>query len=305
MFTDDPGGGGGNPSLDDPPADPPSDDPPPDPPHDPTKSIWGETKVEWPEGFQEELKEENSLVPFVDKESGKINFSNLMKSYIHTKKSVGGDKLTPPTEHSSEEDKNEFFKKAIGWEPDKDKYEIKAGEESQLGEEFAGKLKEKAHSLKIPASAAQELLNFVDAESKQSLEGMTTKSVEQKNEGWEKLKKEWGNGYEGKVAAAKLLVNEKASEEFKTYLKDNGLSDDPMVFSFLANLAEEVYADAELDTGDRTSPNGMTPEEASKKINEIMNDKNHPYHSKKTPGHADAVKDMQKLFRAKRGQKSA
>ena len=308
MFADDLGGGGApdpNPSLDDPAPDPdPSPNPDPNPGPDPDKSIWKGLDVKWPEGYQEEMKEENSLVPFVNKETGEINFSGLMKSYVHTKKHVG-DKLAVPNEHASEEDRNEFFRKATGWEPDKDKYVLTPGEDSKVGPEFVTAFKETAHKLRIPAAAAAEMLKMVDSSSQSSLAQMGEKSVEAKNEGWDALKTEWGNAYPAKVQAAKQLVQEHGSEEFKTYLKENGLADDPRIFGFFSKIAGEVYAEADINTAGGRTPDGMTPDDAQKRINEVMADKNHPYHSKKIPGHADAVKDMRKLYLAKNGKKSA
>ena len=146
---------------------------------------------------------------------------------------------------------------------------------------------------------------FIDSSSQSSLSKMGEKATEAKNAGWEGLKKEWGNTYDSKVQAAKQLVQQHRSEDFKNYLKDNGLADDPRIFGFLSKIASEVYADADINTGGGRTPDGMTPEEATSKINEVMRDKNHPYHSKKVPGHQDAVTEMRKLFLAKRGQKSA
>ena len=322
MFFEGPGdGGGAPPPADPPPGDPPPSDPPPadpptllgtpkpgdPPPADPPaafdvqleKDIYGELsgKIKWPEGMDENLRGEKSLKNYIDKE-GTINTSTLLKSFVNAQKQVGQDRVRVPDEHSTEEEKIDFFKKVLGFEPDKEKYEVKANEKSPLKEEFVGAFKDMMHGLKLPHNTAQKVLDFFHTQAETSMKVVSDKSAETIKADLDALKVEWGEAYNRKVGSALTIIEKFGGETLTEYFNKTGLGNDTKLIKIFADIGETVFSEDVLKHRAKIDM-GMTPEEASREINTIMGDKEHPYNNRNHPGHKDASAKVLKLFEVK------
>lgn len=257
--------------------------------------VWGDRKINFPEGLDETLREEVLFKPFV-KDTGDFDYANLLKSYAHTKKAFGRDKLALPTDQSTPDEVNEFHQK-LGFEPDIDKYNIKADEKSILKDTFLDEFKAKAHENKIPVKTAQNLFDFMESITSEQVDKESIQNKLDQKEALEGLKKEWGEGYDKKMYLASRVVQEQGSEEFQTYLDKTPAGQDPQMFKFLAELGENIYKE-DAFSGEAKARYGWTPQEAKERINEVYADAKHPYNNVGDPRHHDAKKNMQKLFNA-------
>lgn len=266
----------------------------------PVSGIWDGIDVKFPDGFDEGLRAEPSLKPFVNKETGEFNMANVLKSYIHTKRQVGEDKVTLPKETSTQEEIEQFWEK-LGWTKDENAYEVKKPEESVLDDEFVSGFKNFAIENKLPKGIAQKMVQYFDGTAKAGLQKSAEMQKATITEGLQGLQTEWGQAYGVKLGSARRVLSEVVKDEkVLDMFKDPAVGSNPAVIKALAAIGEKLFKEDGFK-GDSTG-GLMTPEEASRQINQIMGDSAHAYNKPEHPAHKDAVKDMMKLYEMKRGR---
>lgn len=293
MSPDDPngGGGGGAPDLSTDPAPTTTTTTTTPPP----STIWGDTKVQWPEGFDETLKEEKALQPFVDKE-GKFNVANIIKSYVSTKKAFGANKVSIPGKNATEGDWDEFWKSTVGWSTDPNDYNLQKPEKSEIDDEFLKSFKEAAHGARLAPAAAQKMLEFIEKSSKTEIEAETKARQEYLKQGVDNLKKDWGEAYNREIATAVKTYKEVLTADQQKFMKDKGLETDPTMIRIFAELGNRIYREGRVPKNGGGNGGPMTPDEIQSEINTIMGDSKHPYNNPNHPNFAQAQQDMLKLY---------
>lgn len=114
----------------------------------------------------------------------------------------------------------------------------------------------------------------------------------------DKLSSEWGAAHSRNTEIVKNFVAKSDAPESVSKAMENGMMDrNTMVW--LHSLATKTLGTGADFQGDDSNKGVMTPDEASLKISEIRNNKDHPYHKKSDPGHAVAMKLMRSLYLAK------
>lgn len=286
-------GGAVTPPVDTPPVDTPPVDTPP------ASTIWEGIDVKFPEGFEESLKEEPSLKPFVNRETGEFNFSNIMKSYIHTKKQFGDNKVTLPTENSPQEEADQFWQK-LGWTNDENEYAVAKPNESVLDDDFVNGFKKFAIDNRIPKGMAQKMVDYMDGTAKAGVEKAQAESQASIAQGLQGLQTEWGQAYDSKLGAAKRVLSDVVKDSAVLEMfKDPSVGSNPAVIKALAAIGEKIFKEDGFKGGNTSGI--PTPEQAARSINDIMGDANHPFNKPDHPSHAQAVQDMLKLHEYKRG----
>src|SRR3972149_534989 len=128
------------------------------------KAVWGDITPEFPEGLEDTVKNEASLKPFFGKDN-KPRVAEIIKSFVHTKKQQGADRVAVPKDDATPEQLEEFWSKA-GWVKDAAGYKLALKkEESSLDEEFVTKFQTTAHKHHIPMKQAQKLLEDLDKQT--------------------------------------------------------------------------------------------------------------------------------------------
>lgn len=256
-------------------------------------SIYGDLKVNWPDAMDQELMNEPMLKPFINKETGNVEMANLLKSYSHTKKMVGSNKVTLPTENSTDLEKTEFWEK-LGFIRDEAEYKMDAGEETLLDEAFVGDLKKFARENHMPLDTAKKMVEFMEVQSKIGNERETAGSTETIAEGLNSLKTEYGMAYDSNLTLAKRVLNEVVEDpSVMEAMKDPSVGSNPAVIKALVAIGKKVFAEDGLK-GNQNS--GMvSPDDASRKVNEMMADKAGAYWNKSHPDHTRTVAEALKL----------
>lgn len=268
---------------------------------DTSNSIYGDLKVNFPEGTPDDIRESSFLKPFVDKESGDLNYANLMKSYVHAQKNVNASKVTLPGENATDSELDEFWSK-LGYEPNEENYKVEAPEEAVLSEDQVNALKKFARENRMPVGQAQKLVDFMNNNMSESQKAADTALKTQIEEGLNGLQQEWGQAYETKLGSARKVLDEVMDDSIKEVFADPRIGSNPAVIKVLNKIGEKMFKEDSI-SGDSNKGNGMmSPEEASIEINKIYGDPNHPYNKPGHPGRADAVKHMNKLFEMKQGR---
>ena len=241
----------------------------------------------WKLALDSELQEDPSLKLINDVPS-------LAKSYVNAQKMVGADKIPVPGKHATEDDWKAVYQK-LGLPKDVKEYGIEAPKDAGFDDEFIGQFKAAAHQANILPQQAQKLVNWFAEASKAAGENMQKQFQEREEQGLAKLKEEWGQAYNNKVAAANQALKDFADEGTRKFFYDN-LANNAQMIKFLATIHEKMgKEDIVRGNGGGGDP-VYTPAEAQKEYNKIIGDMNHPYHQKAHPGHKSAVEEVQRLF---------
>ena len=248
---------------------------------------------DWYQGTSEDVYGDPSLAAFKD-DDGKINGTNVLKSYVHGQREMGKDKVNIPGENATDEDKRAFQYK-MGLPENKEDYKLlKEGEESQ-DKEFFDAFKTKAYELGIMPKQARALIDFYGEHSSAQLDVMDTKNKQGVADGINNLKTEWGDTYDGNINLAQRAIQTYADENFVNLLNESGMGNNPQMIKLFANVGKAMGEDTLK--GDSIPGNGkLSPEEAQKQINTHMNDMEGPYHNSDHANHEIVNKEVQELF---------
>lgn len=233
----------------------------------------------WYDGLDADLKNDPSITKFKDPTA-------LAKSYRELQKMIGKEKIVIPTEKSTPEEWNEFYKK-VGRPEELTGYEaadVELPEEIKLRAETQEAFKKKAHELGLTKKQFSELSKFQAELSLNNFnqEVENIKSMTQKTE--TALRKKWGAAYESKVDKAQKVINHHfAGKNIHKAFK--ALSSDEGFVEAMAEIAESMGEDSIAGAPRQT----MTPKEAQSELNKMLGDTKHPFHNEMSPEHAEAV----------------
>ena len=243
-----------------------------------------ETKT-WTEGLPEDIKSHPSLKPFKD-------VAGLAKLWISAQKMIGSKGVIPPTDKSTDEEWQTFFKN-VGLPEDEGKYEVKLPEGAKADPEFIKGLKSVLHKSGVLPRQANALVGWYLAETGKKSQAVEQQKQEETKRGVESLKQEWGQGFEKNVSAAKFALEEFGHEGLKEHLDKTGLGNDPHIIRLLAKMGSTLGEDK--IKGSNPGAFGMTPAEINQKINTIMADANSPFNNASHPNHEAAVNEVFKM----------
>lgn len=256
--------------------------------------------------LSEDLRNEPSLANIKD-------INNLAKGYVHAQKELGS-RVRIPGPDASAEVKAEFNKRIeqAGFiqKPDLSKpEEVKAFEEklgitkpssvdgftllppqdSQVDETAVNLFKDQAVKVGLTQDQANKIFQAEVARQQGVFNTAKTQTIES-------LKKEWGTDFDARVDTAKTMLShyEKRFPEAVKDIRSSMTGNNPLVLHVLAELGK-TYTERGLirsDTG--SSQFGMTPNEAKSRIQEVMGNKDHPYHK----GDQKAITEVETLYKS-------
>jgi len=219
------------------------------------------------------------------------NFKTLAKFAVDTKRMVGENKIAIPTEKSTEQEWNEWYKAA--GRPETADYGFKRPDnlpEEYWNPDFAKNAQELMHKIGLSRKQAEALFKF---NTENVLRTLNDEKIADETEDIalkEGLHQDWGSAYEQKVHLGNCAVEEGCAgdTEFKERIKDK-FCNDPDFIRFAANLGGKF--------AEHKAPgfsNVPTPSDIQTKINELM--QSDAYKNGQHPGHKAAVAAVQALF---------
>lgn len=244
------------------------------------------TEVDFKSLIPEAYKEEKSLQNF-------NKMDDFVKSYLHSQKLVGLDKIPVPNKHATEEDWKEVYKK-LGSPETPDGYQYDLPAENNLNEESLKSFSEQAVKLGLLPNQANGIVKYYNDLMEQSQSDIQAKSESARLDAEEVLRKEFGPSFNNKLTGAKNLATATLGEEFlnTTLLQDGSkLGDNPTVVKAFASLAEKLSEDT-IIKGD--TPSYMTTSEVQKQI-QSLTQQGSPYWEKAHPNHKQNVDEVFKL----------
>jgi hypothetical protein len=111
--------------------------------------------------------------------------------------------------------------------------------------------------------------------------------------GMAELQKMWGQTVDQNLRAAQNVFR-KLPPDVADYIDRSGLGSNPAIVRAFYELSKNLE-DRSIQKGEISGVDNA--QSAKQKLADIMNDKNHPYHSRKAAGHTDAVEYVQSLYR--------
>lgn len=249
-----------------------------------------EGTIDFPEGLEDEIKNDPSLKVFI--KDNKINYANMMKSYVHAQKQMGRDKVTIPGKNSTEEEWNDFYNK-MG-RPDLADYKVNVEGMDEDDKEIIEVFKTEAHKIGLLPSQAEKMLAWFQETSNQIGENAQKAIDEKYNQELSALKKEWGDAYDRETKLAEKAFKEFADENDIKALKAQGLLDNLALVKLFNKIGKDLLTEDKFDKESHGSF-GMTQREAETKINDMMSNANGPYLNSDHPNHKIAVEEMLKL----------
>jgi hypothetical protein len=249
-----------------------------------------ENKVDFQSLIPESYKEEKSLQNF-------SNMDDFVKSYLHSQKLVGLDKIPVPNKHATEEDWKEVYKK-LGSPDTPDGYKYSLPEGHSVDEDTLKSFSKEAQKLGLLPNQANGIMNYYNEIVKQAMTDNSSKAETARATAEESLRKEFGPSYQNKLTGAKNLATATLGAEFlnTTILQDGSkLGDNAQVVKAFAQLAEKLSEDT-IVKGD--SPSYMTTSEIDKQITQLTQPGS-PYWTKGHVNHKAAVDEVFKLNQLK------
>jgi hypothetical protein len=244
----------------------------------------------------EDLQGEASLQSFQD-------VGQLAKSYVHSQRMIGQDKIAIPGKNATEEDWKQVYQK-LGVPESADKYDVKytvqEGASDQPVKDFLGH----AHKMGLLPHQAQGILDYYTQLETTGREEINKQNALSLQNSQEQLRKDFGLAYDKEVSKANTMFN----KFFQNELKDVTLADGSNILNhpgFVKSLAKLSNSFTEDNiSGGQDEGGAMTPDQAEKEINKILADPNGPYWNKKHPNHESAVKEVFQLQNMKLGIES-
>jgi len=264
---------------------------------EPTQTTATETPaVDFQSLIPEEYKEEKSLQNF-------SKMDDFVKSYLHSQKMVGLDKIPVPNKHATEEDWKEVYKK-LGSPEAADGYKYSLPEDHAIPEDTLKSFSEEAVKLGLLPNQADGIMKYYNEVINQGMNEQNIQAEEARTKAEQELRNEYGSTYDNKITGAKNLATATLGSEFlnSTILQDGSkLGDNPQIVKAFAQLSEKLSED-DIVKGDTTSY--LTTNEITKQIASLQQ-QGSAYWDKKHPAHATAVEEVAALIRKKNNEVDA
>ena len=245
-----------------------------------------------------------SLIPAEYKEEKSLqNFNKMddfVKSYLHSQKLVGLDKIPVPNKHATDEDWKEVYKR-LGSPETADGYKYSLPEGHAVPEDTLKSFSEEAVKLGLLPNQADGIMKYYNDIVNQGVNDQTIKADEARAASEQDLRKEFGSTYENKITGAKNLATATLGADFlnTTMLSDGSkLGDNVHVVKAFAQLSEKLSED-DIVKGD--TPSYLSTNEINKQIASLQQPGS-AYWDKKHPGHTLAVEEVSALIRKKNSE---
>ena len=260
----------------------------------PTETTATETPaVDFKSLIPEEYREEKSLQNF-------NKMDDFVKSYLHSQKMVGLDKIPVPNKHATDEDWKEVYKR-LGSPETADQYKFSLPEDHKVPEETLKSFSEEAVKLGLLPNQADGIMKYYNDVVNQGVNDQNIKAEEARKLSEQELRQEFGPTYDNKITGAKNLATATLGKDFlnNTMLADGSkLGDNIQVVKAFANLSEKLSEDVIVkgDTQDYMTTNDITKQIAT------LQQQGSAYWDKKHPAHAVAVEEVAALIRKKNNE---
>lgn len=242
----------------------------------------GALSENWRDGLPEAIRNEKCL------DSIKT-VATLAQSYVHAQKAIGANKVTIPTENSSQDEWDAFYS-ATGRPESADKYsdeKLSIPEGVELDKSQLEAFRKYAFDHGLSQKAYEAALSYDIQRAKDAQAKLIEARNQEYNSTLAKLQSEYGPSMQSVV-----LQCNKAMETFglTDTLRQHGLLNNYAVIKALAQIGSSI---SETRLPDTSAP---APSNPQSRLNEIMSDPSDAYFRREHPGHAARVAEVAALL---------
>lgn len=218
------------------------------------------------------------------------NIGDVVKSYVHSKRMIGAEKLPIPTKNSTHEEWREVYHK-LGLPKDIKEFSIKKKEGGKIPDEFIEGFKEKVFGLGVLPQQAQGIIDFYEEQLTSSESKMGADYKAQEEEEIAQLKKEWGQAFDLNIKKANAALAKYGNPEMAKMLSETGMGNNVHLVKFLTKVMESTGEDTFRGEGNSVS----TRDQIISQMQSIRGNKAHPYYDNTHAGHKEAVALMESM----------
>jgi len=246
----------------------------------------------WRTLLPEDMREDSSLKPFK-------TVGDIAKSYKELASKLGKEHVVKPNANSSKEAWEKYYTD-LGRPESPDKYEftLPTEDDRKVADDEVKALREMAYSLALDPERAQKLVNTHierrDAANKAATDKAAAETENQKAAFEAELRQKFGTqNLENLLAAANIAAEKYGGQELMDFLNKTGLKNNPAIVGAFIKVAQETGERVLSDKAKDTTL--MTKEDALRKRNQMLADKNGAYYNKNSASHKDAVQEFVNL----------
>jgi len=256
------------------------------------KTETPEVNVDWKQGIPEDIRADKSLESIKD-------IGSLAKSYIHSQRLVGSDRIPVPNKHATDEDWNAVYEK-LGRPKTPGEYKYDIPENTNVDTASLNNFSDQAHKLGLLPTQANGMVKFYNEMVSQSIKDADTKALVSRENSTKELKQEWGQAYDSKLSKAGTLAKSIVDKKLLAAPMADGtmLGDHPLMIRAFAMLSDKMGEDNIVQA---SGPAYLTPSQIDKQIGELQQPGS-AYWEKRHPNHDAAVQEVQTLLQKKNNE---
>lgn len=231
-----------------------------------------------------------------DANGNQVKVEDLAKGYTNLEKLLGRDKVPTPLNEEDEEGWSRWYA-ASGRPEAPDKYDFKRPEKLPTtlayDEDLEKNFRTAAHSNGLNKKQASALYEQFVKHQIERTSAWEVGQTQSKQKVESDLRREHGAQYEGFLTSAKTAVGQYADPEFRQYLDETGLGNDPRMIRMFGRIGKEMVGEQRL-----VGKPQMTASSADiqRTISEHRERYKEPLWNKEHPDHAMRVKEMNTLY---------
>tara|TARA_R110002110_G_scaffold395613_1_gene610217 strand:- start:369 stop:1184 length:816 start_codon:yes stop_codon:yes gene_type:complete len=246
---------------------------------------------DWKASIPEDIRNEPSLADIQD-------VVGLAKSYVHSQRMIGSDKVSIPSREASQEELDTFYNK-LGRPDSAEGYEAPTENMPDIpfNSELQSQFFEEAHRIGLNKQQAGALVRWQAEQANNSIEFGNQQAEASLEKAQDTMRKEFGKAYGDKMEMAKNAALEFGGEDLVALLDKTGLGNEPAVIKAFANIGKAIMNDEVIGGGGRQGFM-MSPAEAKSQITNMKRDPNFmaAYQDQGHVTHKESVAEMAKLY---------
>jgi hypothetical protein len=246
---------------------------------------------DWRSGIDASIKDHPSLAKFKDPGS-------IAKSYLELEKKIGLKGVAIPGKDAKAEDYVAVMDQ-LGRPKEATAYklpEIKLPEGLPKSEAMENAFKGVSHKVGLLPFQVEGLYKWYSEATAADYTNLVNERKAARDNAETTLRTTWGKAYDANAALADKVWKANADDDFKAFMDESNLGNDPRFMKFMVSMAKKFGEDS---IGNDGGTGTKTPDEATREINRIRMDSTHPlfeaHRNRQHPDHAHAVKIMTDL----------
>lgn len=230
------------------------------------KAVEGQPVTNWRDALPEEHRGAETLKKFDGKDWGEVG-PKLAVSYINLEKMPRG--VNVPKEGAPKEEWDAFYER-LGRPKTAEEYalDVKVPEGMPWNKGAEAKIVQRLHAAGLTKRQATDVINGYLEEAARGNVFVEQEKAKTRGEAEQTMKQEWGGLADMNIALVQRAVGEFGGDEFRSYLDDTGLGNDPRFMRFVHKMASPML-EGNLIKGDNL---GMKRAEAKAEIERLMKD---------------------------------